>query len=131
SCSMYILVFLEYSNSIGALLGSRPRVRGRLAPPPGVLATGLYPRRGWSARLTSDRHFAIVIAGMVARSVLGRSALWLAIYSLCLVFVCSFILFEVLDVDGSDFPSSATQAVAAEAPHADIRRLHLEHPLDP
>jgi len=68
---------------------------------------------------------------MVARSVLGRSALWLAIYSLCLVFVCSFIFFEVLDVDGSDFPSSATQAVAAEAPHADVRRLHLEHPLEP
>jgi hypothetical protein len=81
--------------------------------------------------LTSDGHFAIVIGDMVARSALGRSALWLAIYSLCLVFVCSFILFEVLDVDGSDFPSSATQAVAAEAPHADVRRLHFEPALGP
>jgi hypothetical protein len=68
---------------------------------------------------------------MATRSALGRSALWLAIYSLCLVFVCSFILFEVLDVDGSDFPSSATQAVAAEASHGDIRRLHIEPGLPP
>ena len=65
---------------------------------------------------------------MSARSIIGRSALGLAIYSLCVVFVCSFILFEVLDIDGSDFPSSATQAVAAEAPHADVRRLHLFDP---
>jgi hypothetical protein len=63
---------------------------------------------------------------MVAHSIIGRSALGLAIYSLCVVFVFSFILFEVLDVDGSDFPSSATQAIAAEAPHADVRRLHFE-----
>jgi hypothetical protein len=65
---------------------------------------------------------------MAARSIIGRSALGLAIYSLCVVFVCSFILFEVLDIDGSDFPSTATQAVAAEAPHADVRRLHLFDP---
>ena len=63
---------------------------------------------------------------MTARTLLGRSALGLGIYSLCVVFVFSFLLFEVLDVDGSDFPVSATQAVAAEAPHADVRRLHLD-----
>jgi hypothetical protein len=68
---------------------------------------------------------------MGTRSIIGRSALGLAIYSLCLVFVCSFILFEVLDVDGSDFPSTATQAVAAEAPHADVRRLHCDPSEDP
>jgi hypothetical protein len=68
---------------------------------------------------------------MHARSIIGRSALGLAIYSLCLVFVCSFILFEVLDVDGSDFPSTATQAVAAEAPHADVRRLPHDPSADP
>jgi hypothetical protein len=48
---------------------------------------------------------------MMARTLLGRSALGLGIYSLCVVFVFSFLLFEVLDVDGSDFPVSATQDV--------------------
>jgi len=63
---------------------------------------------------------------MMARTLLGRSALGLGIYSLCVVFVFSFLLFEVLDVDGSDFPVTATQAVAAEAPHTDVRRLHVD-----
>jgi hypothetical protein len=75
--------------------------------------------------LTSTERFAIV-AFVRAHTILGRSALGIAIYSLCVVFVCSFILFEVLDVDGSDFPSAATQAVAAETPHADARRLHMD-----
>jgi len=63
---------------------------------------------------------------MITRTLLGRSALGLGIYSLCVVFVFSFLLFEVLDVDGSDFAVNATQAVAAESPHADARRLHLD-----
>jgi hypothetical protein len=60
---------------------------------------------------------------MTARTL---SALGLGIYSLCIVFVFSFLLFEVLDVDGSDFPVTATQAVAAEAPHTDVRQRHLD-----
>ena len=32
-----------------------------------------------------------------------RSTLCLGLYAVCLVIVLSFILFEVLDVDGSDF----------------------------
>ncbi|HET7343154.1 MAG TPA: hypothetical protein VFL90_16935, partial [Methylomirabilota bacterium] len=68
---------------------------------------------------------------MAARSIVARSALGLAIYSLCVVFVFSFILFEVLDIDGSDFPSSATQAIAAEAPHADVRRTPFDAAPDP
>ena len=67
---------------------------------------------------------------MMARTLLGRSALGLGIYSLCVVFVFSFLLFEVLDVDGSDFPVTATQAVAAEAPHTDVRRLHVDFSRD-
>jgi hypothetical protein len=63
---------------------------------------------------------------MTTHSRVGRSALGLGIYSLCIVFVFSFLLFEVLDVDGSDFPSEVTQAVAAESPHADARRLHMD-----
>jgi len=63
---------------------------------------------------------------MTLHARLGRSALGLGIYSLCIVSVCSFLLFEVLDIDGSDFPSEVTQAVAAEAPHSDARRLNLD-----
>lgn len=63
---------------------------------------------------------------MTVHTRVGRSALGLGIYSLCIVFVFSFLLFEVLDIDGSDFPSQVTQAVAAESPHADARRLHLD-----
>jgi len=32
-----------------------------------------------------------------------RSPVWLALYSICVVCVFSFVLFEMLDVDGSDF----------------------------
>ena len=70
--------------------------------------------------------FLALSEAMTARTLVGRSALGLGIYSLCVVFVFSFLLFEVLDVDGSDFPVSATQAIAAEAPHADVRRLHMD-----
>jgi len=65
---------------------------------------------------------------MTLPATLGRSLLGLTIYSLCVVFVFSFILFEVLDVDGSDFPIAATQAIAAEASHADLRKLQLGAP---
>ena len=67
---------------------------------------------------------------MMKRTLLGRSALGLGIYSLCIVFVLSFLLFEVLDIDGSDFPRPTSQAIAAEPPHADARRLHLDIPRD-
>ena len=39
-----------------------------------------------------------------------RSWRWLAVYSVCLIFVASFILFEVLDIDGSDFPRPMSRA---------------------
>ena len=58
-----------------------------------------------------------------------RSARWprllLAIYLACLGLVCSFILFEVLDVDGSDFlPVPQTEAVRpAESNHNDVKRV--------
>ena len=50
--------------------------------------------------------------------------LLLAIYAVSVVFVCSFILFEVLDVDGSDFPppTRALRLVTpVETPH-DLKR---------
>ena len=34
------------------------------------------------------------------------SPVWLALYSVCLVCVLSFVFFEMLDVDGSDFEAS-------------------------
>jgi hypothetical protein len=52
----------------------------------------------------------------------------LAIYVACLALVVSFILFEVLDIDGSDFPghasASATVVRLADPPH-DIKRAYL------
>ncbi len=47
-----------------------------------------------------------------------------AAYAACVVLVFSFILFEVLDVDGSDFPrpTSALRANMAEPPH-NLKRL--------
>jgi len=60
-----------------------------------------------------------------------RRARWprllLAIYLACLGLVCSFILFEVLDVDGSDFlPLTQTEAVRpAESHHDDLKRVVL------
>ena len=53
----------------------------------------------------------------------------LAIYVSCLVLVVSFILFEVLDVDGSDFPTRApasATAIQAADPSHDFKRAHLQ-----
>lgn len=54
-----------------------------------------------------------------------RSSLVWVIYLACLTLVFSFILFEVLDVDGSDFPVPLSRAVSVikttEPPH-DIKR---------
>ena len=40
------------------------------------------------------------------------AVLWLATYVVCVGLVCSFILFEVLDIDGSDFPAPPLSTVA-------------------
>ena len=66
---------------------------------------------------------------MLARSRLARcSTLMLAVYLVCMAFVFSFILFEVLDIDGSDFPvapSRTMQPINAVEPSHDIKRTHL------
>jgi len=65
-----------------------------------------------------------------SRNLLG-SGFGLAIYVVCTALVFSFIVFEVLDVDGSDFPAkpstAATPANLAEPRH-DIRRAFLKGP---
>lgn len=65
-----------------------------------------------------------------SRNLLG-SGFGLAIYLVCTALVFSFIVFEVLDVDGSDFPgrhaTAATTATLSEAAH-DIRRAFLKGP---
>ncbi len=65
-----------------------------------------------------------------ARNLLG-SGFGLAIYVVCTALVFSFIVFEVLDVDGSDFPTkpstAATPANLSEPCH-DIRRAFLKGP---
>ena len=52
----------------------------------------------------------------------------LAIYLVCTALVCSFIVFEVLDVDGSDLPSRPTQAMTVPVPEAlhDLKRASLK-----
>ena len=65
-----------------------------------------------------------------SRLVLASGA-WLTIYVFCMLMVASFIFFEVLDVDGSDFPTHPTQMEArlAEAHHDDIKRLWFQQPV--
>ena len=69
---------------------------------------------------------------MRPRFAVGRSGIWRSIYVLCVIFVCSFILFEVLDVDGSDFPTGPTPTAVrtAEPSHDEIKRTPLQTTLD-
>ena len=55
--------------------------------------------------------------------------LWLALYALGLLCVLSFVLFEVLDVDGSDFDLTPSKAAIklGETPHEALRRGVLGH----
>ena len=59
------------------------------------------------------------------------SSAWLTIYVVCMVVVAAFIFFEVLDVDGSDFPTHPSQMAArlAESHHDDLKRLWLQQPV--
>src|SRR5262245_25595970 len=55
-----------------------------------------------------------------------RSGVLLSLYVASLALVCSFILFEVLDIDGSDFPTPVSRSVTAvklaDPPH-DLKRI--------
>lgn len=59
------------------------------------------------------------------------SGVWLTIYVVCVLVVASFIFFEMLDVDGSDFPSHPTKMAArvSEPQHDDIKRMWLHGPV--
>jgi hypothetical protein len=56
------------------------------------------------------------------------SAFWMAAYLACLLLVASFIFFEVLDVDGSDFrvPLPHELTIKLTEPPQDIRRHYLQ-----
>jgi hypothetical protein len=59
------------------------------------------------------------------------ATLWLATYVICIGLVCSFILFEVLDIDGSDFPTpptSTTTPIKLAEPAHEIKRALLSGP---
>lgn len=58
------------------------------------------------------------------------ATLWLATYVVCIGLVCSFILFEVLDVDGSDFPTPPTTStpIKLAEPAHEIKRAMLSGP---
>src|SRR2546426_2401549 len=66
---------------------------------------------------------------MLWRSRVARcSTLMLAVYLVCMAFVSSFILFEALDIDGSDSPAAPSrtmQPINAVEPSHDIKRTHL------
>jgi len=62
-----------------------------------------------------------------------RSLIWLAIYSVCLVCVLSFVFFEMLDVDGSDFktpnfktPTTPVRAGLRPSTTEGVRRVVLQ-----
>jgi hypothetical protein len=59
------------------------------------------------------------------------SSVWLTIYVVCVLVVASFIFFEVLDVDGSDFPTHPAKMAArlAEEQHDDVKRMWLYGPV--
>ena len=66
----------------------------------------------------------------------ARSRAVLALYLVCTLLVFSFILFEVLDVDASDFPppSKATTSIKLAEPPHDLKRTMtstVEGPLAP
>jgi len=56
-----------------------------------------------------------------------RCRILLVLYLVAVACVCSFILFEVLDVDGSDFQTLSPSVVArpVESHHDDLKRVIL------
>ena len=83
-----------------------------------MIGRGRYERIGAVLRLRGSR-------------LLLASSLWLTVYVVCVLVVASFIFFEVLDVDGSDFPSHPAKMAArvAEPQHDDIKRMWLHGPV--
>ena len=70
--------------------------------------------------------FGTIIVSEQARRA-RRSQIHLALYLPLVALVCSFILFEVLDIDGSDFmprPASV-EGRPAESHHDDLKRAIL------
>ncbi len=53
----------------------------------------------------------------------GPSVLVLTLYLVCTLLVFSFILFEVLDVDASDFPAPAKSSIKLTEAQHDLKRM--------
>lgn len=68
---------------------------------------------------------------MRCSGLLLASGVWLTIYVACVLFVGSFIFFEVLDVDGSDFAARPAKMAArlSEPQHDDFKRQWLQQPV--
>jgi hypothetical protein len=71
------------------------------------------------------------VLNLRASRLMLASSVWLTIYVVCVLVVASFIFFEVLDVDGSNFPThpAKTAARVAEPQHDDIKRMWLHGPV--
>jgi hypothetical protein len=92
--------------------------------PRGRPAKYLYFARGRCAKIPG------VLRLRGSRLLLASSA-WLTIYVACVLIVASFIVFEVLDVDGSDFPTHPAKMAARleDAQHDDLKRPWLQQPV--
>src|SRR3954470_11213980 len=60
-----------------------------------------------------------------------KRPLWIAAYAVCVLLVVSFISFEVLDIDGSDFaaPLRTAMTIKVADPEHDLRRAVLQTPV--
>src|SRR5215470_7209656 len=108
---------------------ARPRAEHRACQAAGL--AWFDGRRGNSLEWTDMRQLGGGLGGSTARS---RAVL--ALYLAFTLLVFSFILFEVLDVDASDFPppSKATTSVKLAEPPHDLKRAMtgaVEGPLAP
>lgn len=79
----------------------------------------------WPLRLISPTAPSILTFMRRRRS---RGPLWIAAYVVCFAVVLSFIFFEVLDVDGSDFwtPLHAASTIKLTEPPHEVRRAPLQ-----
>src|SRR5712691_9420696 len=108
--------------------GSTPRVR----PAGAASHLGLFEQPpGFSASCPGRCERIPPVLMMRRAGFLLASGVWLTFYVVCVLLVTSFIFFEVLDVDGSDFPTHPTKMAVRlpESHHDDLKRLWLQQPV--
>src|SRR5207244_5294268 len=111
--------------------------RGHAQPQPGRGRLGAVPEGasrgsagGAGQKLTSSGARWDALPVRKRLPVRLMAFLWLATYVVCIGLVCSFILFEVLDIDGSDFPTppTTTTPIKLAEPAHEIKRALVSGP---